>query len=86
MLVTDGANEDPQGIDLPTLLKSLHDEDEPARPVPVVAIAYGPSGDLAALQAITNATAGQAYLSRDPRTIGNVMLDAIGRRACASGC
>lgn len=86
VLVTDGANEDPQGIDLPTLLKSLHDEDEPARPVPVVAIAYGPSGDLAALQAITNATAGQAYLSRDPRTIGNVMLDAIGRRACASGC
>ena len=54
--------------------------------MPVFAIAYGPSGDLAALQQITQVTGGQAYAARDPRTIGSVMLDAIGRRACAPGC
>jgi hypothetical protein len=87
VLITDGANEDPQGgIDLPTLLQTLRQENDPDKPVPVFAIAYGPSGDLAALQQITQVTGGQAYAARDPRTIGSVMLDAIGRRACAPGC
>ncbi len=87
VLITDGANEDPQGgIDLPGLLATLHQENDPTKPVPVFAIAYGPSGDLAALQQITQVTGGQAYAARDPRTIGSVMLDAIGRRACAPGC
>jgi len=87
VLITDGANEDPQGgIDLPALLQALRQENDPNKPVPVFAIAYGPSGDLAALQQITQVTGGQAYAARDPRTIGSVMLDAIGRRACAPSC
>lgn len=87
VLITDGGNEDPTGgVDLPTLLQTLREEDDPAHPVPVFAISYGPDGDIAALDEVARATGGKAYVARDPQDIGAVMLDAIGRRACAPGC
>ncbi|CCH78591.1 putative von Willebrand factor type A [Nostocoides japonicum T1-X7] len=81
VVITDGANDDPHGISLPTLLRTLRAENDPARPVRVYSIAYGPSGDLSALTAISKAVGGRAYPARDPRTIGAVLQDAIGRRA-----
>lgn len=87
VIITDGGNQDPNGgVDLTNLLRTLRRENDPARPVPVFAISYGPSGDLRVLRDIALATAGKAYPARDPRRIDAVLSDAIGRRACAPGC
>jgi Ca-activated chloride channel homolog len=85
VLITDGANDDDQGLTLPQLLSTLRKENDPARPVALFAIAYGPASDVPALTAITNATGGRTYAARDPRAIGQVLMDAVGRRACSGG-
>lgn len=84
VLITDGANDDPDGIDLRTTLSTLATERDSARPVAVFAVAYGASADLSALQRITAVTGGAAYAARDPRAIGSVIADAIGRRGSAN--
>jgi Mg-chelatase subunit ChlD len=86
VLITDGANDDDQGITLSQLLRALRAEKDPARPVTLFAIAYGPASDVSSLSAITAVTGGRTYAARDPRAIGQVLMDAIGRRACAGSC
>ncbi len=83
VLVTDGANDDPHGISITTLLRTLTAERDAHRPVTVFAIAYGPSADLASLRQITAATGGAVYAAKDPRAIGTVLQDAVGRRVSA---
>jgi Mg-chelatase subunit ChlD len=86
VVITDGGNSDPHGVSLSRLLSLLTKENDPARPVAVFAIAYGPSGDLKTLRRISDAAGGQAYAAPDPRMISRVLQDAIGRRACATQC
>lgn len=87
VIITDGGNQDPAGgLDLPTVLRTLRRENDPHRPVPLFAISYGPAGDLAVLRQLAEATGGKAYSATDPRMIGAVLRDAIGRRGCAPGC
>lgn len=86
VLLTDGANQDPRGLDLATLLDRLRNEDDPNRPVPVIAVAYGPTSDAAALRAISDATGGVTYVAEDPRKVGTVLRDAIGQRICRPDC
>jgi Ca-activated chloride channel homolog len=86
LLLTDGRDDDRDGIGLPALLHALRAEADPAHPVPVFAIAYGPDADLAALGEIAAATGGAAYASQDPAGIGQILLDAVGRRLCRPNC
>jgi hypothetical protein len=86
VLLTDGRNDDTDGIDLATLLAQLRAENDPQRPVPVISLVYGPDADAAALRAISHATGGATYVARDPRQVGQIMLDAFGRRACRPAC
>lgn len=87
VIITDGGNQDPTGgLDLTTVLRTLRRENDPQRPVPLFAISYGPAGDLAVLRQLAEATGGKAYAATDPRMIGAVLRDAIGRRGCAPGC
>lgn len=86
LLLTDGVNDDRGSIDLPTLLATIAAENDPARPVPVIAIGFGPDTDTDALGAITAATGGATYVADDPRQIGEIFLDAVGRRSCRPGC
>src|SRR5204862_3431708 len=86
VLLTDGRNDDTDGIDLTTLLAQLRAEDDPQRPVPVISLVYGPDADAEALRAISEATGGATYVARDPRQVGQIMLDAFGRRACRPAC
>ena len=86
VLLTDGRNDDTDGIDLTTLLAQLRAENDPQRPVPVISLVYGPDADAAALRAISEATGGATYVARDPRQVGQIMLDAFGRRACRPAC
>ncbi len=86
VVLTDGADQDPHGIGLSGLLDRLRREDDPARPVPVIAVAYGPDGDAASLRAISDVTGGATYVSADLRRIRTVLLDAIGLRLCRPDC
>ncbi len=86
VVITDGGNSDPDGISTRALLRTLRAERDPERPVAVFAIAYGPESDFAGLQQISAATGGRAYAAPDPRAIGQVLADAIGRRSCAPAC
>ena len=86
VLLTDGRNDDNDGINLTTLLAQLRAENDPQRPVPVISLVYGPDADAAALRAISDATGGATYVARDPRQVGQIMLDAFGRRACRPAC
>lgn len=86
VLLTDGKNDDPNGITLDALLETLRAENDPARPVLLLTIAYGDDTDTEALKAMSAVTGGEMYLAKDPRQIREVVLDAIGRRACRPDC
>jgi Ca-activated chloride channel homolog len=77
VLLTDGINDDPDGgIDQRTLLTRLKAE-QGDRPVQVVTIAFGANADIAALNKISQATGGRAFVARDPRDIERVFTDVI---------
>ena len=78
VLLTDGINDDPGGgISRAELLRRLKAEQDKARPVRIITIAYGANADAASLKLISDATGGLAYVSRDPRDILRVFTDAI---------
>ena len=86
LLNTDGFNEDDEGLDLPGLLAELEKLRDPAKPVAVIAIGYGPDTDQAALEQIAAATDGAAYQALKPTDIGTVLIDAVTQRGCRPNC
>lgn len=86
LLNTDGYNEDDEGLDLPGLLAQLETLRDPAKPVAVIAIGYGPDTDQAALEQIAAATDGAAYQALQPTDIGTVLVDAVTQRGCRPNC
>ncbi|HZW41629.1 MAG TPA: VWA domain-containing protein, partial [Agromyces sp.] len=86
LLITDGKNEDENGIDLETLLAELAKIDDPAKPVPVIMIGFGPDTDLAAMQRIAQATKGAAYSASKPEDLSTVLVDALSQRTCRPNC
>jgi hypothetical protein len=85
LILSDGRNDD-DGMSLGELLRRLTDEQDPARPVPVTAIAFGPGGDIRALRRISEVTGGSAYEATDPATIARIFLDSVGQRLCRPFC
>ena len=86
ILLSDGQNDDKNSVSLTDLLTTLANEHDPNRPVPVIAIAFGPDSDVAAMTQISTATEGATYVAEDPREIGEIFLDAIGQRLCRPEC
>jgi len=86
VLLSDGRNDDRHGIGLGRLVDSLRAEHDPAHPVLLTSIAYGPDSDRAALSAMSRATGGEMYSAPTPLRVREVILDAIGRRACRPNC
>ncbi|GAA5201897.1 hypothetical protein [Microbacterium jejuense] len=86
LLNTDGVNEDDDGLDLPGLLAELEKLRDPANPVAVIAIGYGPDTDQSALEQIAAATDGAAYQALQPTDIGTVLIDAVTQRGCRPSC
>lgn len=86
LLITDGKNEDANGIDLDTLLAEIAKIDDPNKPVPVIMIGFGPDTDLAAMQRIAHATKGAAYSASKPEDLAIVLVDALSQRACRPNC
>jgi Ca-activated chloride channel family protein len=78
VLITDGKNDDKTSVGLNGLLSKLQQSYRVARPVHIVAIAYGQDADYGVLNRIAKATDGLAFNSPDPREIGQVFLSAVG--------
>jgi Ca-activated chloride channel family protein len=84
VLFTDGRNDNPGGIDRPTLLAELKKLQDPKRPVRMVIIGIGNEVDRGELEAIATATAsGGAFIAEDPAKIGDIFLQAIASRSGA---
>lgn len=82
VVLTDGKNEDSNGISRADLLKQLGDLRDPRRPVQVVGIGIGPDIDQAELKMIANATGGQAFSTPDPTKIGDIFYAALSKLLC----
>jgi Mg-chelatase subunit ChlD len=86
VILTDGRDDDEDGIGLNGLLTALHQEADPAEPVPVITIGLGPDSDTQALAAISRATGGSSYLAQNGDDVYAVFQDAIGQRSCRPRC
>ncbi|MFF2494781.1 VWA domain-containing protein [Agromyces sp. NPDC058064] len=86
LLITDGKNEDENGISLDALLAELKKIDDPTKPVPVIMIGFGPDTDLAAMKQIAQATQGAAYSASKPGDLSTVLVDALSQRSCRPNC
>ncbi|GLW92923.1 substrate-binding and VWA domain-containing protein [Actinokineospora globicatena] len=82
VVLTDGENEDPDGISRSQLLEELGKLQDPRRPLQLIGIGIGPDADLAELQAITSATGGQAFVTPDPTKIGAIFYKALSGLLC----
>ena len=86
LLITDGKNEDDNGISLDDLLAKLQATEDPKKPVPVIFIGFGPDTDLDAMTRIAKVTGGAAYSASKPEDLGNVLVDALSQRTCRPNC
>ncbi|GAA4620365.1 substrate-binding and VWA domain-containing protein [Actinoallomurus vinaceus] len=80
LLLTDGRNDDHDGITLTGLLNTLEREDDPARPAPVISIGFGPGVDMATLQKIAATTNGAAFHALNPQDVQRILLNIIAER------
>lgn len=80
VLLTDGVNEDDDGISLDELLAELQALIDPSRPIPVITVGMGPGADEEVLRLIAAQTGGRSYLARDPADIRTVFVDALTHR------
>lgn len=80
LLFTDGTNDDPDSMDLAELVDQLEAASDPSRPVRVLGIGITADADLDALQAIADATGGEAYVAERPEDVGSVLREALRQR------
>ncbi|MFD6949458.1 hypothetical protein A6A08_04980 [Nocardiopsis sp. TSRI0078] len=81
LMLTDGDNDNPGGLELDELLSQINDMADPSRPIPIITIAFGPDvQNLEPLQEIAAATGGAAYMTEDPTEIGQIFLQAFSLR------
>jgi Ca-activated chloride channel homolog len=80
VVMTDGKNEDDEGLTLPELIQRLRAAARANRPLPIVGVAVGPRADAHALQEISAATGGRAVVARDEvAAIQQIVLAFAGR-------
>lgn len=77
VLITDGRNDDSDGISLAKLKATLQSEQDPDKPVRFLTLAFGRDADAASLAQIAKATGGSAFRSPNPADIGKVFFQAL---------
>jgi hypothetical protein len=77
VLMTDGANDDPDSISLSQLLAELEALHDPDRPVRIIPVGISANADMESLNQIADATGGQAYEARDPQDILKVLASGL---------
>jgi hypothetical protein len=80
--MTDGRNEDSDGIDLDTLLADLRALQDPRRPLPLIAIGIGPDASLDELTTMATATGGRAFTAPDPTALPTIFYTALSSMLC----
>ncbi|OLR89911.1 substrate-binding and VWA domain-containing protein [Actinokineospora bangkokensis] len=87
IVMTDGRNEDANGISREGLLAELAELQDPRRPLPLVGVGIGPDVDEAELRSIAEATGGKAYTTPDPTKIADIFYAALAAVMCPpAGC
>jgi len=84
VLITDGKNETPGGLDLTGLLTELRASVDPTRPIQIIGIGLGPDADMGVLQQLAAATGGKAYQALNGADFRSVLFDALSRRPCVT--
>jgi Ca-activated chloride channel family protein len=80
VLLTDGQNQDPNGITLDQLVEQLKSTMDVRRPIQVIAIGIGDEVSEPELTRITSTTGGGTFIARDPSAIGPIFLKALSLR------
>jgi len=80
VILTDGQNDDRQGLTLDQLIAQLKQVMDPKRPVQVIAIGIGTDVSEAELKRITDTTGGGTFVAPDPSKVGDIFLKAIALR------
>jgi Ca-activated chloride channel homolog len=80
VIMTDGENDDDNGITLPVLLAELKKVMDPAKPIQVVLIGMGATTGQAEMKQVTDTTGGGTFLALDPAKIGQILIQAISLR------
>jgi Ca-activated chloride channel family protein len=80
IVMTDGENDDKNGLNRDQLLNELGKIKDPAKPVRVLIIAFGPDVAPDGLKPITALTSGGVFAAPDPAKIGEIFLQAITTR------
>ncbi|WDZ82413.1 vWA domain-containing protein [Micromonospora cathayae] len=75
VLLTDGKNEYPKGVDLARLLRD--DAFDPERPIKIFCIAFDEQSDFGTLDRIAKASAGKAFDARDPAKIDDAFVKLV---------
>jgi hypothetical protein len=81
IMMTDGENDDANGLSLEQLLGELGKLKDPKKPVRVLLITIGPDVAPGGLKPITDLTSGAVFAAPDPAKIGEIFLQAITTRA-----
>ncbi|MDI1462081.1 substrate-binding domain-containing protein [Catellatospora sp. KI3] len=81
VMMTDGDNDDDNGVSLEQLLATLKEKADKNRPIQVVILAIGDKINPAPLQEITKLTGGGVFQAKDPAKIGEIFLKAISLRS-----
>lgn len=80
VVITDGRNEDDDGLTLDQLTNSLRSAAQPDRPLPFIALAVGPHADAKALEEIAKITGGRVFVARNEQdAIAQIVLAFAGR-------
>lgn len=82
VVLTDGRNEDANGITREQLLAELDALQDPRRPVQIIGIGIGPDIDEGELSAIAEATGGESFTTPDPTRINEIFYAALSRLLC----
>ncbi|WP_238151288.1 substrate-binding and VWA domain-containing protein [Kribbella sindirgiensis] len=80
LLFTDGKNDDPGSPTLAQAVQALKAQQDPSRPVRIIALGMGPEANADELSALAGATGGAAYVARNPGDLKNVFIDALQSR------
>jgi glycosyltransferase involved in cell wall biosynthesis len=80
IVMTDGENDDANGLSQEQLLNELGKIKDAKKPVRVILIAFGPDVAPDGLRPITNLTSGGVFAASDPAKISEVFLQAVTTR------
>ncbi|MEU4691179.1 substrate-binding domain-containing protein [Actinoplanes sp. NPDC023714] len=78
VVLTDGADGGTRfAMSNDAFLTKLNETQDPARPVSIIAVGYGPDANMGALTGMAEASGGRAFAARNPADLGSAMAQAF---------